>query len=144
MDYSADMKKAMAEQAKAMTPEMIKQMKSMNIQMPAMPDPNNIQTCITAKDLTPESISKTKNEKSCKYKTVNHSSKEINISFTCADGTDATSVTKILNDKQYSSRTVTKNMKAKKDQVTEMNSEGKWISSTCTKESINQSKGIFN
>lgn len=143
IDHTAEMKKMMAQQSKAMTPEMLEQMKKLNIQMPTMPDPNNLQICITAEDLTYESVQKSKNEKSCKYKTVNHTSNEINMTFTCKDGSETSSVTKILNDKNYTSYNITKNKKKKTEHTSEMKSEGKWISSKCTKESMNQPKGIF-
>lgn len=142
-DPSAEIKKAMAQQSQAMTPEMIAQMKKMNIEMPKMVDPHNLQVCITAKDLKYEDILKSRKESTCQYKTLKHTPQEMHMTFTCADGSVTTSITQVINKKKYTSHNVTKNKKNNKEQLTEMKSEGQWVSAHCTKESINQSQALF-
>lgn len=139
-DPSAEIKKAMAQLSQTMTPEMIAQMKKMKIEIPKIVDPNNLQICITAKDLKYEEIIKSRKESSCNYKTIKHTSQEMHMRFTCEDGSDTTSITKVLNKKHYTTNNTTKN---KNDQLTKMDSEGRWISSRCTKGSINSSKTLF-
>jgi hypothetical protein len=144
MDQSAEFKKMMEQQSKAMTPEMIKQMKSLNIEMPKMPNLNEMQICITSEDLNKDAILKSQAEQSCEYKVVKFTNKEMQMNIKCADGSDTLSTTKIINNKKYTAHNVIKSKKKGDAKLTEMNTEGNWVSAKCTKESLNQKKGMFN
>jgi hypothetical protein len=145
-DFNQDdnFKKMMAEQQKAMTPEVIAQMKKLNIAMPTVTDPSQMDICIKAEELTPEGIKKTQDSKKCKYKTLKHTSQEMQMTFKCVDGADAKSVMKVLNKKQFTSYTLIKNSRKAKNQTTEMKSKGQWVSAKCSKKSTNAGKGLFN
>lgn len=143
-NQDANYKKMMAEQKKAMTPEVMEQMKKMGIALPTLPDMNRIEVCIKPEELTPEGIRKTQDNKKCKYKTLKHTSKEMDMTFKCLDGAEAKSVMKILNKKQFTSYTITKNPKKAKNQTTEMKSKGQWVSAKCSQKSMDFGKGVFN
>lgn len=127
IDPSAEMKKAMAK----LSPEQRQQMAAMMGQQGAMLSPEGTKVCYTKEMLSmEESIARTDKNEKCKTSKVKATSKRVETTFVCEDGTKGDAVWTVENAKLYKGLV---NITEKTGQTSKINYTGKFASSDCGK-----------